>query len=276
MTFRFKNILVPLFVIWVFLFSFGVTCASAQQARTLAGEIALDVGVAPKNLAIDVIVNNHSLVVLPPPFGIIRPITSTQVRRIAIREGEVSAPYFVDDILTDRPPLVDYTVGIQCINCSDVFRTQYYAPSGNRFGFANQVYLDPDSLGTILNFGIITDLRLSGEIKLGDGAVADRSLNYIISISEPTNENIVYLRSSNIVLLEGQNSVSYQLTGLSRQIGSGEFSISALCTNCFANSAKPQFFSQTLSTSQNHSNIDFSVVDRPPLVVSPMLKILLY
>ncbi len=242
--------------------------AYAQQVRTLAGEIRLDVGVAVADLAVDVTVNNHSFVVVPPSFTIIRPITSRQTRRVTLRQGEDSALYFVDNILTNP---VDYTVEFRCVGCRDTFRTQYYSEGGNRFGFANSVYLDPPSLGPVLNTTIITDATIAGEISLAGGALAARDLVYEIVIASSLNSDIVYAREPNIRLLEGESVVSYEVTGLRRAIGANLFSVSVRCTNCFGESAKAQTFPEGLSPNENHQGISFLVDDEAPAEVGPVI-----
>lgn len=264
-----------LLIISAVFLTFGVNPAAAQQTRSLFGEVSLDVGVAPKDLAIDVTVNNHAFVVVPPTLTIIRPITSKQTRRITIKKGEASATYFVDNIITDNPPPIDYTVSFKCVACSDVFRTQYYAESGNRFGFANDVYLDPATLGASLDINIVSDVRLSGTLNFENGAASKRALNFEIVISDPVNSSVIYLRRSNIILLQGQSSVNYQVTGLRRQTGNRQFSVGVVCTNCFGDSAKLQLFPQILSTSENHLGIDFLVTDQAPKVVAPIIDLLL-
>jgi len=243
-----------------------------QETRTLEGEVSLDLGPATKDLLIEITVSNHLFVVIPPTFTIIRPVTSRETRRVIIERGESSVNYFVDNIITDP---VDYSIEFSCINCTDAFRTQYYTPTGNRFGLVNSAYIDPEALGASVNVVIVTDASIEGEISLINNAVALRDLEYELVVASNNSPQVVYRRLSNIRMRAGQNSVAYRVTGLRRRIGPDLFLIQLRCTNCRGKSARTQSFDGPLSPALNHTGIDFISSDEAAINIAPVIDLLL-
>lgn len=241
----------------------------SQTTRGVSGAITLDVTPSDKNRVIEVTVNNHSFVVIPP-FTIIRPITSSQSTRVTLTAGESTINYFIDGIIDDP---VDYTIELNCIGCSSDFPRQYYSPDGNKFGLANSTYIDPDDLPVVLNLTAITRASITGEIYLNN--ISDRDLLFTVTVFSAQNPQQNFKTKSAITLPAGSLNTAYTISGLSRAIGSDQYGIRLQCTNCYGKSRQPQNFSKTLSADENHSDIDFSVTDIARIVITPILDLLL-
>ena len=241
-----------------------------EQFRSLNGELNLDAGVAQQDLNLRVTVRNHSFVVIPG-FTIIRPITSQVSDTVVIAEGASSTSYSISQIIEDP---VDYTIQIECLGCKDIIPTQYYAPSGNSFGLPNSVYIDPADLPAVLNVELISRAQIAGEIELAGNMVSKRDLVFTVSAVNADNPAIVYQSINDLVLAQGESSVAYQLTGLSRTVSPG-YRVQLQCTNCFGRSAQKQTSSDVLTGGQNHQAINFLVTDIPLIPLAPILQLLL-
>lgn len=198
------------------------TLALAQTTRSLSGTIELDVAPNQKNRVIEITVNNHSFVVLPS-LAILRPITSSQARRVTLPAGQSSVDYFVDGIIDDpssNDP-VDYTIALRCIGCSSDFPLQYYSPTGNKFGLANSTFIDPDDLPAVLGLTAITRATIRGQIDLGQ--MADRDLIFTVTVLSAQNSQQVLATKRSITLPMGSSNTGYTITGLRRSIGSDQY-----------------------------------------------------
>jgi len=241
----------------------------AQTTRTLEGRIDLDVGSAVKDLALDIVVNNHSFVVLPPAFTIVRPIQSSVITRVNLIEGQNSVSYFLNDIINDP---VDYTVQIRCIGCADIIPTQIYTPEGNQFGFPNAAFIDPGDLPAQLNLNAISRAVISGQITLQNPA--ERDLSFTISIIDPANPNIILATNGSLEISAGDSNIDYQFTNLARSNDS--FQVQFRCKNCFGHARSIQTFERLLSAQTNHSNIDFTLSDAgQPITLTAIYLLLL-
>ncbi len=245
-------------------------CLATAQARSLSGVITLDTDSAKADLPIDITVSNHSFAVVPPSFTIIRPVTSKQTRRVVIVQGEVQVDYLVEDIIDDP---FTYTIRMDCVGCSSVFRRQYYSPSGNRFGQGNSVHIKPADLPASLDLTLITDASIEGKVEL-QSEVANKDLRFELNVSSTQNRNVVYRTLSDIVLAKNESSVTYSVTGLRRSIGNTQFRVSLRCLNCAGASGETQFFASPLSPDENHRNVDFLVSNPPLIIVSPIVDLL--
>ena len=243
-----------------------------EQFRSLSGELNLDVGVAQQDLNLRVTVRNHSFVVISVfPFIALRPIMSEVSDTIFIAKDTSSADYSISQIIEDP---VDYTIKIECLACKDIIPTQYYAPSGNSFGLPNSVYIDPADLPAVLNVELISRAQIAGEIELAGNMVSKRDLVFTVSAVNADNPAIVYQSINDLVLAQGESSVAYQLTGLSRTVSPG-YRVQLQCTNCFGRSAQKQTSSDVLTGGQNHQAINFLVTDIPFVPLASILQLLL-
>lgn len=247
------------------------TTSATGQTRTLSGSLKLDTGMAAEDLRLEVTVNNHIIVVLPP-FSITRPITSSESTEVTMLAGRDSIDYLVTNILPDP---VDYTVQISCIDCSDSIPDQYYSMDGNTLGLQSDVFIDPEDLPELLDISVISRARISGTIDLG--VVAERDLIFAVSVVSNALPERIYQSGETVTLPNGATSVDYQLTGLNREIGGDLFRVVLQCLNCSGSSGLAQLFPTALSPLQNHAGIDFEVTDDGPLdnTIAPILDLLL-
>lgn len=245
-----------------------IEITQAQTTRSLVGQISLDVAPAIKDLAIDITVRNHSFAVLPPPFGIIRPIQSTATARVTIAKGESNTPYALTGIV-ENP--VDYTIQIKCPGCEDIIPTQYYSPDGNRFGLSNSVYIDPDDLPTQLALVALTRATISGEINLLNPASKD--LNFTLEVAADGYPDFIYGSDSSLKINKGDQTLSYQISALERS--SDSFLVSLQCGSCFGSARRKRLFETPLSSQSNHTNIDFILIDEGIAIISPVINLLL-
>ena len=248
-----------------------ISMAHAQSTRSLSGTLTLDTGVASNDYPIDITVRNHSLVVVPPFFQIIRPITSRASARVMLPAGESQLSYQISNIITDP---VDYSIEIRCDGCGDSIPTQYFAPGGNRFGLPDDVFIDPEDLAQTLSLTAITRAKISGTIGLHAQQIAGRDLRFEISVVNSQIPQIVY-QITNIVLAPGTSHINYQLTGLPRETSGADYRVRLRCTNCFGRASALQSFMNTLSTSQNHTEIDFTVTGTNSVAVPAVIDLLL-
>lgn len=241
----------------------------AQTTRSLEGLISLDVAPAVRDLTLDIIVNNHSFVVLPPPFGILRPIQSSVSTRIQILEGQTNANYVLDGIIDDP---VDYTVQIRCLGCSDIIANQSYTPSGNRPGFPFSAFIDPDDLAPQLNLTALTRAVISGQIVLR--TTSERDLSFSVTVSPVSSPSIILAKDDAITIAAGASTAVYQLTGLART--NSAVQVNVRCNNCLGVARRTQAFERTLFTQTNHRDIDFTLADegRPNIPTAIYLLLL--
>lgn len=263
------NLIKALLSFCIILMSLLVQISSAQT-RSLSGVISLDVGTSDIERTIIVSVRNHSITVVPPFFSIIRPVTSVETTTVVLPQGSSSVAYSVQNIISNP---VDYSVALQCVNCTDNFPIQYYASSGNRFTLGGPTFIDPADLPSTLNITAITRSTISGDIILDQ--VADRALNFSIDIFSSQRPELSFQTLSSITLEQGQRSVSYIVNGLNRSIGLDLYGVRLQCTNCFARSRAPITFERLLSAEQNHSSINFEVTDEESAPIAPILNLLL-
>lgn len=240
------------------------------QTRALSGRISLDIGPSEVDREIVISVRNHSFLVVPPTFAIIRPVQSTESTTITLAKGSSSANYEINNIISDP---VDYSIAIQCISCSDDFPIQYYSPTGNKLILIGSSYISPKNLPDVLNISATTRASISGNITLD--RIADRALRFRATVFSIQNPNINYKVLSQITLAPGTNNVAYSITGINRAIGSDQFGVQLQCINCAGVSRKSHIFNAALSPSENHSLINFSVSDQTVPTIAPIIKLLL-
>jgi len=265
-----------LILILLFIVSFGNDFVYAQTTRSLTGRVNLDVGPSDKNRMIEITVNNHSFVVIPPNFTILRPITSSRSTLVMLPARESSFTYLIDSIIFDpsKSDPVDYSVALTCIGCSGDIPTQYYSPAGNKFGLTNSTFIDPDDLPPILNFTATTRASIIGTINLNKPS--SRGLSFTATIFSAQNPQQIFKTVSNIILPLGASNISYSVTGLNRNIGSDQYRIKVVCTNCFGQSRRAQVFANELSPNMNHTDINFAVTDLPPISIAPIIELILH
>lgn len=245
-----------------------ISCSFAQSTRSLQGRLSLDVAPNITNRTIEISVRNHSFVVIPPAFTILRPIISTQSTVVPMPVGVSSVDYLIDGISTDA---VDYSIQITCVGCGADFRTQYYSPSGNKYGLADAVYLDPDALPDQLNLNAITAVTISGKLVLE--TVSERELSFELSVYDFDKPQQVYQQQS-IALPAGARQVDYAITGMNRLTHAASFGIRVSCTVCFGISRKTIEYPSALAASLNHQQIDFGIGGAMPVLV-PSIYLLL-
>lgn len=244
--------------------------AAWSQTRSLSGSLSLDIGPSEFDRKILITIRNHSFVIIPPTFAIIRPVTSLESTMVTLTKDSTSVDYVINNIITNP---VDYSISIDCIACSNDLPTQYYSPEGNRFGLSGSAFLDPDELPNILNLVAITRASISGEITLD--RIADRALNFSVTVFSIDNPNISYKVLSPVTLAPGMSTTAYSVTGLNRAIGPDQYGVRLQCTNCFGVSRRVQIFDRALPPNENHSSINFSVSDEPAPTLAPIIDLLL-
>jgi len=87
----------------------GIYLASAIQAsaqtRGLSGVVELDAGVAFIDYRVEITVNNHAFIVVPP-FSILRPVTSSESVEVVLAAGTSSIEYSLTNIVPNPAPLL--------------------------------------------------------------------------------------------------------------------------------------------------------------------------
>lgn len=239
------------------------------QTRSLSGRLSLDIGPSDIDRTVMISVRNHSFLVLPT-FTILRPITSIESTTVTLATGSASVDYVINDIIADP---IDYSISIECIACSNNLPTQYYSPEGNRFGLSNSVYIDPDELPNVLNLMAITRASISGDITLD--RIADRALNFRVTVFSIDNPNISYKVLSSITLVPGMSTTSYSVSGINRAIGTDRYGVRLQCINCFGASKRAQVYDGALSPSENHSSINFFASDERAPTLAPIIDLII-
>lgn len=242
--------------------------SQAQSTRTLQGTLSLDVASNIKNRTIEISVRNHSFVVVPPAFTILRPITSAQSTLISMPMGISSVNYLIDTI---SPEAIDYSIQIKCLDCVADFRTQYYSPIGNQYGLANAIYLDPDALPDQLDLNAITAVTISGQLQLLE--VSSRDLTFELSVYDFNQPQRVYQQQS-IFLPAGASTVDYIVTGMTRTSDESSFGVRLKCTVCNGVSQQTLEYPARLSAGLNHQQINFTIDGATPLI-APSIYLLL-
>jgi len=255
----------------VILFTFSnCKIALGQSTRSLSGTVTLDLTPSEIDRDIEISVRNHSFVVIPPNFQILRPITSRESSTVKMLAGTTQVNYLLENIIIDP---VDYSISIRCIGCSIDMPDQFYTSEGNAFSLINSAYIDPLDLPNTLDLTAITRAEISGEITLDK--IATRDLLYTLTVFSAENRDRIFATLSPITIASGTTSTSYSVTGLNRAIGSDRYRIKIQCINCIGQARAEQVFIRALSPNQNHSQIDFSVIDIPIPVIAPILELLL-
>ena len=244
--------------------------AAWAQTRSLSGSLSLDIGPSDIDRQIVITVRNHAFVVIPPTLAILRPVTSLESTTITLPKGSVNVDYLINNIINDP---ISYSISIECIACSNDLPTQYYSPSGNRFGLSGSAYLDPDELPDELNLIGITRASISGGITLD--RTADRTLNFNLTVFSINKPDLSYRVLSPITLAPGMSTTDYSVTGLNRAIGSDQWGVRLQCINCFGASRRVQVYDRALSPNENHSSINFFVSDEPVPTLAPIMNLLL-
>jgi len=136
---------------------------------------------------------------------------------------------------------------------------QFYSPEGNKFGFQNSVYIDPDDLPSTQDVNLISRAFVTGNIHLLNGP-AQRNLSFELSVTSSNNPDFTYHLNRDIVMLKGQSVIGYGVYGLRREIGANEYQVNLRCTNCGGQAAnRVQMYASPLSPLANHQGIDFEV-----------------
>ncbi len=241
--------------------------ATAQTGLSLRGLASFDV--APINtLTLEISVRNHSFVVLPPPLGFIRPITSSVMTVVSVPSGSQSISYLIEDI---EPDPVDYTIQMKCLGCSDIVPTQYYTMNGNATGLVNSAFIDPLDFPSELNLNLITRGMISGEIELLNESSQD--LEFIVEAFDSNVPEFAIEQSPPIILPAGELIVDYQIRGIRRN--NVQLRLAAKCENCFGRARKPETFERLLSSQEDHNGINFYFEGRGTPVLDPILLPLL-
>lgn len=243
-----------------------LTCSwsvTAQTNLSLQGTVFFDVPPA-RDITVEISVRNHSFVVLPPPLGFIRPITSSVMTVVSVPNGSQSISYLIEDI---EPDPVDYTIQIKCLGCSGTVPTQYYTMNGNATGLVNSAFIDPLDLPSELNLNLITRGMISGEIELLNESSQD--LEFIVEAFDNNVPEFAIAQSPPIVLPAGELIVDYQIRGIRRN--NVQLRLEAKCENCFGRARKPQTFERLLSSQEDHNGINFSFEGRGTPVLAPIL-----
>lgn len=253
-------------LILISLYAMSVT--QAQVTRDLVGQISLDIAPAVKDLIVDISVRNHSFIVIPPTFTILRPIQSIVSTRVLIAEGDSSALYSLSGIVQNP---VDYTIQIKCSGCEDIIPTQYYSPQGNRFGLADSTYIDPEDLPAQLALLAITRATIAGKINLL--STASKDLDFTVEVAADEFPDFIYATNSSLKMSKGDQTLNYQISGLARS--SNLLQVSLRCRNCLGTARRKRLFKTPLSSQSNHSNIDFTLADEGLAIISPLINLLL-
>ena len=229
----------------------------AQQTRSLNVELQLDQP-SDQALMVEVSVRNHSFLVVPPSFSILRPIISSVSKMVEIPAGAQNASLDFDDILTEA---IDYSVRFRCVNCSSSIPLQYYTESGTTRGLGNSAYIDPDDLGDLLPVSLETLGFISGAVALGDGLDATRDIRLSLRLSDVSSVQL--LATEGVLIREGANTVEYRIEGLTRR-RADSYQLELQCSLC---SPRVSRAVPTLPASENHQNIDFTVEQSDPTVI---------
>jgi hypothetical protein len=245
-----------------------IDVTQAQTTRSLSGQISLDIAPAIKGLIVEISIRNHEFVVLPPPFGFIRPIQSTVTTNVIITQGEASALYSLTGIVEDP---VDYTIQIKCPGCENVIPTQYFSPAGNQFGLSNLAYIEPDDLPVQLALVALTRATISGEILLFKPASKD--LDFTLEVAADGNPAFILAANNSLRITKGDHVLKLQISGLARS--SNSFLVSLQCRNCSGSARVKRIFDTALSAQSNHSNINFTLIDEGVAIMSPVINLLL-
>jgi len=253
----------------VFIIGVSWSVNAVSQTRGLSGVVELDSGIAFGDFRLEITVNNHSFVVIPPSFTIIRPITSSESVEVTMFEGDRLVEYSVNDILLDP---VDYTVQIRCLGCSEFVPLQYYSPDGNRFGFSNSVYIDPEDLPEELALTAISRAVIEGTISLQK--LPTRDLKFALSVVRDSDPSFVYQVGPVVTLLRGATSVDYEIAGLNRNVSNNQFRVQLRCINCFGPSARAQLSTAALSPLENHSDVNFQLMGEGSFAIGSMIELL--
>jgi len=241
---------------------------SAQDTRSLSVDINLDVGVVDRPLDLEMTVNNHSFVFIFPNT-ILRPITSQQTTLVQLPAGATSITAVINDIL---PEPVDYTVEINCLNCSDTVPRQYYRPKGNVTGLIDSAYIDPVDLPPQIDVTLITRAQIRGQIRLMPEQIAERDLVFEVSVFNPGSSSA--LQSEQVILGAGQNDINYVIRGLTRS-PTNQLEVRARCLDCGAVVPSEQTFGQLVSTQSDANSIDFVFDTENLFFLHAVLKLIL-
>lgn len=227
----------------------------SNDTLNITGNVSLDFSVAQRDYIVEVTVSNHSFIVIPPGFTIIRPLLSRVRKSVTIPQGQSSIDYEIEGISVDA---ANYVIDFRCENCNGVFTPQYYTKKGNSFFRNNDIFLDPEDLPTNLNFILTSGVSITGLVSLPDGNNASKDLMFLLSVIDSSNP-INVLRRMNIIIPKGNNSSTYSIDGIVRETGLVGFDLALECINCTTGSTLLINHSTTLDSSTDHTDIDFVV-----------------
>ena len=239
----------------IFVFACLICGAQAMAAspppltRSVSGTVSLDRGVADQNYSVNVEVNEHTIVVLPIPFGIIYPVVGTNSTTVTIAKGRYSTAFRVNGVPTVG---IKFAIRVRCDQCGPVIQTQYVGAEQMFTGFTPAVLFNSDQLPTQINIGLLTNNTLEGSIILPPGQTAPRTLNFQVMLLGSTN----VLHSTHTAMLPGQASTNYKIQDISR-FGEGSVQVVAVCSNCAGVYRARQVYPALVNTASNQDGIDF-------------------
>lgn len=224
----------------------------AQQARNLNVDLQLDQPY-DQALVIEVSVRNHSFIIVPPTFTILRPILSSVTQTVVIAQGELNAALSIEDISVDA---IDYSIRFRCLSCASSVPTQYFTASGTRLGLVNDAYIAPQALPSSINVSLQTLGFITGQVLLDNGALADSNVRTTIRLSDSGTGQLVSRQP--ITILAGDTKAEYRFEGL-RRSGGVRYLLQLGCSNC---RRVRQSVDTALDSAMNHSGIDYVVQER--------------
>jgi len=228
----------------------------AQETRSLSVALNFDTPY-DRPLQLEVSVRNHSFVVVPPSFTIIRPIVSSVTQSISLAAGQSSAAITFTRVLTEA---IDYSIRVRCVNCPAALPTQYSLTPVSETGIAsttrvlgNSAYIDPEDLAQNLSVALETFGVISGQIQRHDDESSAKRIvvSVVVSNAEFDNE----LSQQRVEIKPNMASFDYRVEGLDRRFADN-YHLQARCVQC-----EPKVISwpNDLDASLNYQGINFEV-----------------
>ncbi len=250
------------------LYMLTVGClASAQQVRSVAVEFNLETA-SDISLPIEVTVRNHTVVVVPPNFTIIRPIISSVTQTLTLPANQTRIALRFSNVSTEA---VNYSIRIRCLACDDEFPTQYYllrnGQARSTRALIDDAYLSPSELDNLAPIDIETFAVLSGTINLRSGRFAPRIVRARLQVTDAQTGRL--LDVNGLVTLKSDDVTGFRLNRIDRRFVN-QFNLSLKCTQC---ERKQYRFNRQLSATENHTNLKIDALLGPPNL--PWLSLLL-
>ena len=239
--------------------------------RSISGTVSLDQGVAIKDYSVRVEVRRYRLEFSTYPYLSSRYVTDDlYTRTVIIRRGSASVAYAVGGISTIG--FQNYGIKFVCDDCGPVISEQYLSPAGNQFSFNRTVVYGGDEFPTRQNFTLSTGNSIKGTIRLPDGIVAPRDLEFQIIGTFTANPNVTF-RSGSIVIANGGSSFNYEIGGFNPDLGGGA-TLALICSNCQKFSNARYSHPRVLAFGRNHTGVDFQLFDGSKAIMAAISLLL--